>query len=586
MSDVAGGANDPVGTSHAGSRRAAIALLVGGLIPALVVYAVHWRRGYFLDDPFMDALSLVELRDSVVNMRARPLGTVLVAITYLAGEPAGRVLGAIALGATALLTALLVRRLCGGRYAPVVAVLLVTYPLLDFESALYWYAAIQYPAGAAFGLAGGHTFLSALRATTRGRAVSSGAASAVLFALGLACTETAVNFLLLLPGIAFVEGVRRKGFDRRSLLRLGATTGAAGVTVGALGAFIYLPKNEFTSARGGLILDPSEAIHRVTGFWLPALRGLAFSRQRGEIHAEAFRLGIANLRSPLVLCAFAVAIGLGLYAVREASTADGDPGRVGGVRAAAAMGLVGTMLFAVSFWFPAALLSGQGPVTRLLFTPWVAAVVVVVAAVAALEATGRYRRLLPVMVASVLAATIGLAVTLDGYGDLFRLRDARNDRQVAAWLELLRAAEPLPAGLRIVSLYGRDELLGRRATVDNTFAGITETPWALSRTISDIRDEGLVALGGHPFVPVCLAQTDDPTALRVTTFFNSEVVPIGSLLAAEVVDDRLLVVDEIRFGATVVELPLGRLAGGSFERLSLQTTKDQACRAFGAPAGP
>jgi hypothetical protein len=272
-------------------------VLLAGLVPAVAVYGLHWRRGYFLDDPFMDALSFSELLDTGRAVGARPLGTALVGVSYLIGEPAGRVLSAVALLATALLAGLLVRRTCGGRYGPVVAALLIVYPLLDWESALYWYAAIQYPAGAAFGLAGGHEFLSTIRARTRRSVVVHSTACAVLYGGSLACIEVGVNFLLLIPGLLLVEMVRTRSPTRPLFVRAFAAGGAAVAFVGIIGAAIYGRESEFTSARGEFLLNPADIANRLLDVWLPGLRDVAVGGRRREIHATAFELGLGNLSS-------------------------------------------------------------------------------------------------------------------------------------------------------------------------------------------------------------------------------------------------------------------------------------------------
>ncbi len=565
--------------------RPEVALLLAGLLPALVIYGFHWRRGYFLDDPFMDALSLRELVDATLSIRARPLGTVLVSITYLIGEASGRVLAALILALTATLAALLVRRTCGGRYAPVITALLVIYPLLDWESALYWYAAIQYPAGAAFGLAAGHSFLSTLRATNRRSSLLSGIGTVALLAGGLACTEVAVNFVVLIPGLTVVEAARLRCIGRKARNRSGAVmVGAAGALT-VVGAVIYLPKSEFTSARGELLINPFDALNRIVDVWIPALGNTAFSASRAEIHREAFSLGLANLKSPAVASVFLIAILIGFVALRLVMHTPVGPFRPSARRGAAVLAVVGLTLFVSSLLFPAALLSGQFPVTRLLFTPWIGFVLAVGALVAWLEA-GASPRPLKVVVVLVTVALLPLALTLDGYGELFRLRHARNVEQLNGWLTLLAAVEPLPPGTHIVSLYGGDRLLGRPSAVDGSLAGITETPWALARLVFEARGEVIPAIGGHPFGPLCIERTEDPSRVRVTSGFNDEVVPVGSLLAAEVHDDRLVVVDEVVFGSTSVQLPLAERVDGSVERLRMVGNEKVACRAFGSSVTP
>ncbi len=561
--------------------RPELALLVAGVLPSLVVYGLHWRRGYFLDDPFMDALSLRELMDSVGDMRARPLGTVLVAITYLIGEPAGRALAGIVLAATATLAALLVRRTCGGRYAPIITALLVVYPVLDWESALYWYAAIQYPAGAAFGLAAGHAFLTTLRAKSRRSAVLSGAGCVALYAGGFACTEVALNFVLLVPGLAAVEALRRKRFGWQAATRSAAVTAGAAAVLGALGAIIYLPKSDFTSARGELLLDPLDAARRLVRVWIPSLREAAFSSRRARIHREAFSMGLENLTGPIVLAVFVAALLTGAYALRAVLRSPADPRRPKDRRPAVALIGVGLGLFLISSWFPAALLSGQGPVTRLLFTPWVALVLTAGAAVAGLEASGATRTVRAAVVLAM-GAVVLLALTIDGYGELFRLRDARNDEQLAGWLGILEDSEPHPPDLRIASLYGSDRLLQRPSPTDDTLAGLTETPWALSRAVFERRREGVFAIGGHPFVPVCIERMPDSTQLRLTSLFNDEIVRTDALIATEVQGPRLLVVNEIVFGATTVKLPLAdRVMSPAYGHIRLQSDGDKVCHSYG-----
>jgi len=564
------------------TRRPELAVLVAGLLPAVVVYGIHWRRGYFLDDPFMDALSLQELLDSVWLMRARPLGSVLVGITYLIGEPAGRLLGAVILAAAATLAALLVRRTAGGRYAPIIAALLVVYPILDWESALYWYAAIQYPAGAAFGLGAAHLALTTLRAPTRRSAIRSGIGCTVLYAAALACTEVAVNFLLLVPALAAVEALRRKKVDRQDLTRAATVFVGACVAVGALGAFIYLPENGFTSARGEFILNPVEAASRIVKVWIPSLRAVAFSVERGRIHREALSLGTDNLDSPVVVAVFVAAVAAGVFAMRSAANVPTGTGSTVDRRGALGLLAVGVALFSVSCWFPAGLLSGQGPVTRLLFTPWIGLVLVAGAGMALLEAGGATTGA-RVAVAGAMIAVIPLALTLDGYGELFRLRDARNRQQLSAWLTILEQAQPLPPDLRIASLYGSDRLRPRPSPSDNTLAGITETPWALSRMIHERMGIWVFAIGGHPFSPVCIERTGEPGGVRVTSMFNDETVALDTLLVAEVQGPRLVVIDGVVFGSTAVEFPLAaRVTQPAFEHARLQTDGERICRLYGA----
>ncbi len=562
--------------------RPEVLVLVAGLLPAVVVYGIHWRRGYFLDDAFMDALSLAELLDSVGNMRARPLGTILVGITYLVGEPAGRLLGAVMLAITATLAGVLVRRTAGGRYAPVVAGLLVVYPLLDWESALYWYAAIQYPAGAAFGLAAGHLFLTTLRASTRRSTIGAGIGCAALYVAALACTEVAVNLLLLVPALAAVEGLRRRTFDRQAVARTSVVLAGAIAAVGAFGAFIYLPETGFTSARGEFIVDPVEAASRVVNVWIPSLGEVAFGVGRMRIHTEALGLGIQNLAAPVVLAVFATAVVAGGLAARAIAHAPPVPRQADNRRAALGLVAVGVALFTVSSWFPAALLSGQGVVPRLLFTPWVGLVLAAGAGIAALEAAGAATTVRAAVLA-VMVSVLGLAVTLDGYGELFRLRDARNEQQLQAWLGAIEQVQPLPPALRIVSVYGSDRLLSDPSPADNTIAGVTETPWALSRMILERTGTWVFSIGSHPFVPVCFERTADPARLRITSLFNDETVGVDMVLAAEVHGPHLTLIDEIVFGATAVQFPLAdRVADPSYGHMRLQADGDRICRVYGA----
>lgn len=561
-----------------------LVLLGAGILPAVVVYGLHWRRGYFLDDPLMDAFSLRELMGSVTVMRARPLGTVLVGVTYLIGEPAGRALSAVALAAAAVLAALLVRRTCGGRIAPVVTALLVIYPILDWESALYWYAAIQYPAGAAFGLAGGHAFLNTLRAPTRRSAWIAGAGCVALYAGGLACTEVAVNFLLLVPGLFAVEALRRKRLSGLAGLRLAGVVAGAVAALGAVGGAIYLPRTGFTRARGDFIVDPIEAGRRIVYVWVPSLKELAFSSRRGRIHVEALKLGVENLAQPAVLFVFLAAVAGGAVAVRNLTRTLPDPAGRRDHAASAALVVVGLALFVVAAFFPAALLSGQGPVPRLLFAPWVGLALAAGAAVALLEASGRTTTV-RVVTALAAVAVVPLALTLDGYGELFRLRDKRNDQQLAAWLRILDQAEPLPPDLRVASFYGGDQLLGRSSAVDDTIAGLTETPWALSRMVFEISGQSVFAIGGHPVRPVCVELTPDARQLRVTSFFNDEVVRADALLAAEVQGGRLVVIREFDFGNTVVELPLAaRVAESDVAPSRLRSEGGRICSSYGQRA--
>ncbi|MBW3556185.1 MAG: hypothetical protein KY454_04500, partial [Actinobacteria bacterium] len=525
--------------------------------------------------------SLQETLSAITDIRARPLGTLLVGITYLVGEAAGRLLSAVALAATAALAALLVRRLCGGRYAPVVTALLVLYPVIDWESALYWYASIQYPAGAAFGLAAGHALLTALRSSSRRCAVLAALASAMLFTAGLLCTEVAVNFLLLIPAIAVVEGIRHQRLDRQLLMRSLTAGIISTLLVGAVGAFLYLPKTGFTSARGRFLLNPREAAARIVGVWIPALKELTLSARRASINAEALMLGIRDLRHPIVLLVFLAAGALAVLALRSALRTPVTPGGRQRRNAAFCFAIAAAGLSLVSLCFPAGLLTGQGPVPRLLFTPWTMLGMSAGATVAALESAGAARAVRATLVALVMILA-PLALTLNGYGQIFRLRDARNDVQLAAWLEAVDAAAPLPPGVRVVALYGNDQLLGRPSPVDDTFAGITETPWVLSRSFVELRDMDIPTISGHPWVPVCIERTPDPNQLRVTSFFNDEVVPVEAVLAAEVHGPRLMIVDQITFGSTTVTLPLGaRVTNGSEQALRFETEDDRICRAFG-----
>ncbi|MBW3556186.1 MAG: hypothetical protein KY454_04505 [Actinobacteria bacterium] len=563
--------------------RPELLLLVAGLLPAVVVYGLHWRRGYFLDDPLMDAFSLRELVGSVTTMRARPLGTLLVAVSYLIGEPAGRAISAVALGASSVLAGLLVRRTCGGRYGAVVAALLVIYPILDWESALYWYAAIQYPAGAAFGLAGAHAFLNTLRAPDRRSAFVAGCGSVALYAGALACTEVGVNFLLLVPGLFAVEMVRRGQVDRQAGLRLAGVTAGAVAVLGVMGAVIYLPNSGFTRTRGEFIVNPIDAGQRIIQVWIPALRELAFSPTRGRIHLQALKLGAENLGQPVVLLVFLSALAAGAVAVRLAMKVPPDRPRPGEWRSHGLFGLVSFGLFLFALCFPAGFLSGQGPVSRLLFAPWTALALAVGAGVSLLESTGRTRAMRRA-VALAAAAVFPLALTLDGYGELFRLRDARNDQQLTGWLRILDAAEPLPPDLRIASFYASDQLLDGPSAVDHTIAGLTETPWALSRMVFELRRYSVFAIGGHPVAPVCVELTADPTRLRVTSSFNDEVVSPDALLAVEVHGPRLVLIRELVFGSTAVGLPLAdRVMQTGEEGVRLQSQGNRICRWFGQP---
>ncbi|MGH9269989.1 MAG: hypothetical protein ACRDZ2_01815 [Ilumatobacteraceae bacterium] len=557
-------------------------LLLAGLLPAAVVYGLNWRRGHYLDDAWYDALSRRELLEVIGIQRTRPLGNLLVGVSYMIGEPAGRLLSAVILGAVAALAGSLVWRTCRSRVGAVVAALLVVYPALDFESALFWYAAVLYPAGAAFGLAAGHCFLSALRAPDRRSAVINGVASAALFAGGLACTEVAINFLVLVPGLYLVERVGKGVVDRRLTVRLLAAGGGSVAAVGALSAFLYLPENEYTSGRGEFILNPLDAARRVVSVWLPQLQDLAFSRNRMDIHAEALALGVDDLGRPLVLAVGLATVILGGLAIAAVLHGDGASASPSARRCAAVLGATGVVLFLVAAVFPAALLSQQGPVTRLLFSSWVGLALVGGAVGAAIEAVGR-RRWLAIAATATMAVVVLLALTLNGYGELYRRRDVRNDAQVANWAALLEAAEPLPGDVRAVTFFGRDQLLDEPSALDNTFAGITELPWVMSIKLGEFRGNNAIgAPGGHPIVPVCLELTDDPDVLRVTTYFIDEASSTSSILAAELYDDRLAVVDEIQFGSTMVRFPLAeRVPDERFERIQLRTDGDRLCRSFG-----
>jgi len=309
-------------------------LLIAGLLPAAVIYGLHWRRGHYLDDARYDAMSRRELLQEIGTQRTRPLGNLMTGVTYMLGEPAGRLLAAVILAAVAVLTGWLVRRTCGGTVGPIVAALLVVYPALDFESAFFWYAAILYPGGAMFGLAAGHCFLSTLRAPDGRSAWRWGIACVVLFAAALACAEVAVNFLLLVPGLYLVERVGRGVRDRRMTTRLFATGGAAVAAVGALSAFLFLPENAFTSSRGHFIVNPFEGIGRILTAWLPQLHDLAYGGTRFSIHAIALELGVDDLRHPIVLIVFVAAIVVGALAVSGLLRHRPSPGPLHATRSA------------------------------------------------------------------------------------------------------------------------------------------------------------------------------------------------------------------------------------------------------------
>ncbi|MGI9054011.1 MAG: hypothetical protein ACR2HQ_15445 [Ilumatobacteraceae bacterium] len=562
-------------------------LLVAGLLPALVVYGLNWRRGHYLDDARYDALSARDLFEVVGIQRTRPLGNLLTGATYVIGEPAGRLISALVLGAVAALAGSLVWRTCGARLAAVVSSLLVVYPALDFESALFWYAAILYPAGAAFGLAAGHCFLSTLRAPDRRSALVNGVACAALFAGAVACTEVAVNFLVLVPGLYLLERVGGGGPDRRARARLLATSAATVVAVGALSAFLFLPENEFTSSRGELVRNPLDGARRVFSVWLPQLQDLAYSRSRARIHAEALELGVADLGRPIALIVFAAAVVVGGLAVAAVRRPGPEPRAIQpphAPRRALLLAANGIALFVLASIIPAALLSEQNPVTRLLFASWVGLALVAGAAVAALEGSPRPRRLgLATASAATMAAVLVLSLTVNGYGELFRRRDARDDSQVAAWAAVLATVDPVPGDVRAVNFYGRDQLLDHPSPLDNTFVGITELPWVMSLKLGEYRGGNAVGVpGGHPIVPVCMERMTDPDVLRVTSNFIDEVTPITSLLPAEMYEDRLVIIDRIRFGSTVVRFPLAeRVPSDRYEHVQLETDGDRLCRSFG-----
>ena len=255
-------------------------------------------------------------------------------------------------------------------------------------------------------------------------------------------------------------------------------------------------------------------------------------------------------------------------------------------RSALLLGATGLALFAVAAVFPAAFLTEQSPVTRLLFASWVGLALAGGCLVSALEAAGRPRRV-ALAAAGTLAVVLVLSATLNGYAELFRRRDARDDQQVAAWAAVLRDADPVPGDVRAVTFFGRDQLLDEPSVIDHTFAGITELPWVMSIMIGQQRGGNAVgAPGGHPQVPVCIGRTADPDVLRVTTNFIDELVRVDALLPAELYDDRLVIIDEIQFGSTLVRFPLAeRLPADRYEVTTLQTAGDRLCRAFGQAVG-
>jgi hypothetical protein len=113
-------------------------------------------------------------------------------------------------------------------------------------------------------------------------------------------------------------------------------------------------------------------------------------------------------------------------------------------------------------------------------------------------------------------------------------------------------------------------------------AGLTETPWALSRMIYEQTGTWVFSVGGHPFVPVCIERAGGPASVRVTSLFNDETVAADSVLAAEVHGPRLAVVDAVVFGSTVVEFPLAaRVAEAGYEHLRLHAEGDKVCRVYG-----
>jgi hypothetical protein len=579
--------NEPGRATERRARRRitpASLLLVAGLLPAVVVYGVNWRRGHYLDDARYDALSPRELFEIVGVQRTRPLGNILTGATYVIGEPAGRIVSALVLGAAAALAGLLVWRTCRAQLGSVVAALLIVYPALDFESALFWYAAILYPAGAAFGLAGAHCFLSMLRAPDRRSALVNGIACAALFAGGVACTEVAINFLVLVPGLYLVERFGRRVRDHRATRRSLATGGVTVAAVGALGAFLFLPDNEFTSSRGELILNPLDATRRVFDVWLPQLQDLAYSRTRLRIHAEAFDLGAQDLSRPIALVVFGAAIVLGALAIAATARLQPAPGASEDRRSALVLAATAVVLFMTASVIPAALLSEQSPVTRLLFASWIGLALLVGSGVALVERWPRPHRMALASVAvATMAAVLVLAVTLNGYGELFRRRDARDEAQVAAWAAVLATADPVPGDVRGVNFYGSDQLLDEPSPLDNTFVGITELPWVMSLKLGEYRGGNAVGVpGGHPSVPVCMELTADPEVLHVTSNFIDEYTPISSILPAEMYEDQLVIIDEIRFGSRVIRFPLAeRVPPERYEHVQLETDGDRFCRAFG-----
>ena len=153
--------------------------------------------------------------------------------------------------------------------------------------------------------------------------------------------------------------------------RLLATGGAAVAAVGALSAFLFLPENEFTSGRGHFIVNPLEGIGRVATVWLPQLQDLAASGTRFSIHTVAFDLGIDDLRRPVVLIVFGATVVVGTLAVGGILRHRQRPEHAPVGRSALLLGATGLALFAVAAVFPAAFLTEQSPVTRLLFASWV-----------------------------------------------------------------------------------------------------------------------------------------------------------------------------------------------------------------------
>jgi hypothetical protein len=430
----------------------------------------------------------------------RPLGQIVV--TNLANalpdvEFPVRLLWAVVHLANVFLAALLAYRLVR---SSLLALMVGGFFLFPFQAheALFWHSgAAGAPLGTLVALGAVHLLLSAMERDT-------GWAVPTIFGLALVglipqLYEQTATALVCLPFFALF--VRPRSRNRTTLRLLGILTVAAFLL--AAHWFLVMQHSAAFDIRGGF--QPSLYSLVAEGFprLFRALSWAIFGRYELAGFASAWYLGWESLSDPIVLLALLALLGVAATAVLLLASKQEGEGSPSTKRYLWFVG-VGSLWFGTAF-LPLLVIKGHGIESRVLYFPWVG-LSFALAGVVALLITRLPSRLRNIILMFGGLVFLFQVAALAGFGQVYRLRSAYDQKQLAAFT---RAVRRLPEGDFFLVPFDTEERpvstgLPGHDPLDWWLMGVFENPWSAGSALA-------MRYGRHGIVPVTSSRWDSLT---------------------------------------------------------------------------